>query len=178
MLTPDYPEFARLAAGHTLVPVVRTISADLQTPVTAFLSVAAEEPHAFLLESVERGERIGRYTFLGARPYMVVTARGDEVTIERRGKKQKHKGIVFELVGKLLAEHQAAQLPGLPPFTAGAVGYFSYDVVRRLEKLPARAKDDLHLPDGVLMFFDRLLAFDHLKHQLHLIAAVDVREES
>ena len=177
MVTPDYPEFERLAAVHTLVPVVRTISADLQTPVTAFLSVAADEPHAFLLESVERGERIGRYTFLGARPYMVVSARGEEVRIERRGKTEKQKGNVFQVVGKLLAEHRPANLPGLPPFVAGAVGYFAYDVVRRLEKLPKRAKDDLDLPDCVLMFFDRLLAFDHLKHQLHLVAAVDVRDE-
>src|SRR5512140_3347844 len=134
MLTPDYPEFERLAAGHTLVPVVRAISADLQTPVSAFLSLAAEEPHAFLLESVERGERIGRYTFLGARPYMVVSARGEEVRIERRGKTEKRKANVFEVLGKILAEHKPANLPGLPPFVAGAVGYFAYDVVRRLEK--------------------------------------------
>jgi anthranilate synthase component 1 len=180
MLTPDIKEFERLvAAGHTLIPVARTISADMETPVSAFLAVAAEEPYAFLLESVEGGERIGRYTFLGAKPYMVVEARGGEVTIERRvgGRKQKakQKGSVFEVVGRLLGEHRPAQVAGLPPFTAGAVGYFAYDAVRQLEKLPARAKDDLHLPDCVLMFFDRLLAFDHVKHQLHLIAAVDVR---
>ncbi|MBI2678870.1 MAG: anthranilate synthase component I [Candidatus Koribacter versatilis] len=182
MLTPDYPEFSRLAAaGHTLVPVARTISADLETPVSAFLAVAADEPYAFLLESVEGGERIGRYTFLGARPYMVVEARGDEVTIAQldrgREKKQRQKGSVFEVVGRLLGEHRPAQVAGLPPFTAGAVGYFAYDAVRQLEKVPARAQDDLHLPDCVLMFYDRLLAFDHVKHQLHLVAAVDVREQ-
>jgi anthranilate synthase component 1 len=188
MLTPERSEFERLAAaGYTLIPVARTISADLQTPVSAFLSVAAEEPYAFLLESVEGGERIGRYTFLGARPYMVVTANGDEVRIDhtsndRRGKTGetktktgKHKGSVFDVLGGLLSEHRVAPVAGLPPFTGGAVGYFAYDAVRRLEELPARAKDDLHLPDCVLMFFDRVLAFDHLKHQLHLIAAVDVR---
>jgi anthranilate synthase component 1 len=184
-MTPDRTEFERLAAaGHTLIPVARTISADLQTPVSAFLSLAADEPHAFLLESVEGGERIGRYTFLGAKPYMVVTARGEEIKIDylphaRRAKSQRQKGNVFEVVGRLLSEHRPAQVMlsdgVLPPFTGGAVGYFAYDAVRRLEKLPARAKDDLHLPDCVLMFFDRVLAFDHVKHQLHLIAAVDVR---
>jgi len=187
MLTPDLKEFERLAAaGHTLIPVARTISADLQTPVSAFLSLAAEEPYAFLLESVEGGERIGRYTFLGARPYMVVTAHGDELKIHGRDgarpvsaeQNRQRKENIFEVVGGLLSQHRVAQVPGLPPFTGGAVGYFAYDAVRRLEKLPARAKDDLHLPDCVLMFFDRVLAFDHLKHQLHLIAAVDVRAES
>ncbi|MDP9268464.1 MAG: anthranilate synthase component I [Acidobacteriota bacterium] len=187
MLTPDQATFERLAADHTLVPVARTISADLETPVSAFLSLAAAEPYAFLLESVEGGERIGRYTFLGARPYMVVTARGDELRVahmksdhvrsRRKAAKsiRKPKQSVFEVVAGLLAEHRVAQVAGLPPFTGGAVGYFAYDAVRRLEKLPARAQDDLHLPDCVLMFFDRLLAFDHVKHQLHLIATVDVR---
>jgi len=182
MLTPDRAEFERLAAaGYTLIPVARTISADLETPVSAFLSIAADEPHAFLLESVEGGERIGRYTFLGARPYMVVTARGDELKIHGRdgarpvsAAPSKNENI-FNLAGRLLSQHRVAPVAGLPPFTGGAVGYFAYDAVRRLEKLPARAKDDLRLPDCVLMFFDRVLAFDHVKHQLHLIAAVDVR---
>src|SRR3954469_7541028 len=93
MLTPDLKEFERLAAaGHTLIPVARTISADLETPVSAFLSVAAKEPYAFLLESVEGGERIGRYTFLGARPYMVVEARAGNVTIRRGKKREKQPG--------------------------------------------------------------------------------------
>src|SRR3954463_12844750 len=103
MLTPDLKEFERLAAaGHTLVPVARTISADLETPVSAFLSVAAKEPYAFLLESVEGGERIGRYTFLGARPYLVVEARDGQVTVTqmKRGrarKREKRPGTAFEV---------------------------------------------------------------------------------
>src|ERR1700687_469135 len=76
ILRPDYKEFSRLATGATLVPVVKSVAADLLTPVSAFLAIAAHEPDAFLLESVERGEQIGRYTFLGARPYMQVRARG------------------------------------------------------------------------------------------------------
>ena len=84
----------------------------------------------------------------------------------------------FEFVKLLLSEHRPAAVPGLPPFTAGAVGYFSYDVVRQLERIGERAKDDLRLPDCELMFFDRLLAFDHLRHQIHIVAAADVSRES
>ena len=83
MLVPEFKEFLRLAKDATLVPVSKPVSADLLTPVSAFLSVAEKEPHAFLLESVEGGEKVGRYTFLGARPYMRLTGRGDEVVLER-----------------------------------------------------------------------------------------------
>jgi anthranilate synthase component I len=176
MLQPDYSEFSRLARSATLVPVVKSVSADLLTPVSAFLSVAAKEPYAFLLESNERGEQVGRYTFLGARPYMRVRALQDTVQISGRGRKSR-RGSVFQIVKELLHEHRAAAVPGTPPFTAGAVGYFAYDAVRQLEKIGERAKDDLSLPDAELMFFDRLLAFDHLRHQIHIIAAADVARE-
>jgi anthranilate synthase component I len=177
MLYPDFKEFSRLARSATLVPVVKPVSADLLTPVSAFLAIADKEPHAFLLESVERGEQIGRYTFLGVRPYMRLRARGSSIEIERGRKLERRQGDVFQVVKGLLGEHQPAAIPGLPPFTAGAVGYFSYDVVRQLEKIGNHAKDDLFLPDCELMFFDRLLAFDHLRHQIHIVAAADVARE-
>ncbi len=175
---PEFKEFSHLARSATLVPVVKSVSADLLTPVSAFLSIAENEPHAFLLESNERGEQIGRYTFLGARPYMRVRARGSAIEIQRGRHRERHEGNVFQFVKLLLSEHLPAAMPGLPPFTAGAVGYFSYDVVRQLEKIGERAKDDLSLPDCELMFFDRLLAFDHLRHQIHIVAAADVSRES
>jgi anthranilate synthase component 1 len=178
MLFPDYKEFSRLARTATLVPVAKTVAADLRTPVSAFLSVAAEEPNAFLLESVEGGEKIGRYTFLGARPYMVLTARGRQITLERHGKKQQQQGDVFKVLDGLLREHTPAHVPGLPPFTAGAVGFFAHDAVRQIEKLPVLAKDDLQMPDCTLMFFDRLLAFDHVRHEIFIIATADVRQQS
>ncbi|HEY7354340.1 MAG TPA: anthranilate synthase component I, partial [Terriglobales bacterium] len=178
MLRPDYKEFSRLAREATLVPVVKSVMADLMTPVSAFLAVAGGEKDAFLLESVERGEQIGRYTFLGARPYMKLRASGNEITIERGKKQEQRQGNVFQVAKQLLQQYKPAVVEGLPPFTAGAVGFCSYDVVRQLEKIGDHAKDDLKLPDCVLMFFDRLLAFDHLHHQIHIIAAADVREES
>jgi anthranilate synthase component 1 len=178
MLFPDYKEFSRLARTATLVPVAKTVAADLRTPVSAFLSIAADEPNCFLLESVEGGEKIGRYTFLGARPYMVLRARGTEITLERGGKKTMLEGSIFKIIDGLLREHTPAHVAGLPPFTAGAVGYFSHDIVRQLEKLPVIAKDDLHMPDCTLMFFDRLLAFDHVRHEIFIIATADVRKQS
>src|SRR5579863_7905959 len=178
MVQPDFKEFSRLAREATLVPVVKSVGADLLTPVSAFLAIAQKESHAFLLESVERGEQIGRYTFLGAAPYMRVRARHGKVEIERGRKREVVDENVFEVVKSLLREHRPASVPGLPPFTAGAVGYFAYDVVRQLEKIGEHAKDDLLLPDAELMFFDRLLAFDHLRHQIHIVAAADVSRES
>src|SRR6202166_292519 len=158
LLRPDYREFSRLAREFTLVPVVKSVTADLLTPVSAFLAIAANEPDAFLLESIERGEQIGRYTFLGARPYMQVRARGQDIVVQRGKRREVVRDSVFQVVKRLLREHRPATVPGLPPFTAGAVGYFAYDVVRQLESIGEHAKDDLTLPDAELMFFDRLLA--------------------
>jgi anthranilate synthase component 1 len=174
-MTSDYSQFAALARTHTLIPVVRTLHADLLTPVSAFLAIAGQEPQSFLLESVERGEHVGRYTFLGARPYMVLTSRGDEITIQRGRKKDGRRGDLLPVLRELLGEHKPALVPGLPPFASGAVGYMAYDVVRQFERLPDNAKKDLKLPDCVLMFFDRVLAFDHVRHQIHLIVSADVR---
>src|SRR5437773_4859905 len=108
MIRPDYKQFASLARQSTLVPVVKSVMADLLTPVSAFLAISCGEENAFLLESVERGEQIGRYTFLGARPYMQLRARGAEISIER-GKKREHRdGNVFQIVKELLTQHKPA----------------------------------------------------------------------
>src|SRR6516225_5904713 len=104
MLQPDFKEFSRLAREATLVPVVKSVSADLLTPVSAFLAIAQEESHAFLLESVERGEQIGRYTFLGAAPYMRVRAHDGKVEIERGRKREVVREDVFGVVKRLLRE--------------------------------------------------------------------------
>ena len=176
-MVPDYKQFLKLATDSTLVPVVKSVTADLLTPVSAFLAIAGDEHHSFLLESVERGEQIGRYTFLGTRPYMQVRAHGDSVEVQRGTRREIRTGSAFAVLKELLRDHQTAVVPGLPPFTAGAVGYFAYDIVRQLENIGEHAKDDLAVPDGVLMFFDRLLAFDHLHHQIHIIATADLTRE-
>ena len=174
-MTSDYSQFAELAKEHTLIPVVRTLHADLLTPVSAFFAIAGQESQSFLFESVERGEHVGRYTFLGARPYMVMTATGTEITIQRGRKKEIRQGPILSIVRELLGEYKPAHIPGLPPFLSGAVGYMAYDVVRQFERLPAGSKQDVKVPDSVLMFFNRVLAFDHVRHQIHLVVSADVR---
>ncbi len=178
MLQPDFKEFTRLSRGHSLVPIVRSVTADLLTPVSAFLAIAEKEREAFLLESVERGEQIGRYTFLGVRPYMKMEASGGRVFITRGKTQTERKGRAVEVLQELLETHRPASIPGLPPFSGGAVGYFAYDSVRQLENIGESAKDDLRLPDCTMMFFDRVLAFDHLRHEIQIIAMADVTQGS
>ena len=172
---PSLREFQRLARTHSLVPVTRMVAADLETPVSAFLRVAAGEPEAFLLESVEGGEHVGRYTFIGVRPYRKMTARDGRITIVEGRSRRTYEGDIFAELKAALEGETPAKLPGLPPFTAGAVGFFSYDVVRSIERLPEMAADELHVPDAHLMFFDEVLAFDHVKKAIHLIVTVGAR---
>jgi anthranilate synthase component 1 len=178
MIRPDYKEFRRLSRASTLIPVAKSISADLLTPVSAFLAVAEGEPDAFLLESVEGGEKIGRYTFLGIRPFLRLESRGDRITITRGSRVEHREGNVFAVIKELLQQYRPATMEGLPPFTAGAVGYCAYDIVRRLENIGEHAQDDLDVPDCILMFFDRVLAFDHLRHQIDIVASADITRDS
>ena len=172
--TPGAREFDKLAKSHSLIPVFRTVTADLETPVSAFLRIADEAPEAFLLESVEGGEHVGRYTFIGISPYKKMVAHGRKIVEEEGRRRREFEGDIFEELKTALAGHTPARLPGLPPFTAGAVGFFSYDAVRLIERLPATAKDELKVPDAGLMFFDQVLVFDHVKKEILLIATADL----
>jgi anthranilate synthase component 1 len=175
--SPSAADFLKLSRKHSLVPVYRTVTADLETPVSAFLRIASEEPEAFLLESVEGGEHVGRYTFIGIQPYKKIVSRGTHIAVQEGKKRRAFTGDIFDELKQALSGHTPARLPGLPPFTAGAVGFFSYDVVRQIEKLPATAVDELGVPDACLMFFDQVLAFDHVKKEIHLIVTADLVRE-
>jgi anthranilate synthase component 1 len=171
---PSRKEFLALAKEHTLVPVCRILTADLETPVSAFLRAAWPERECFLLESVENGEQVGRYTFIGLQPSKRIVARGREITITEGRKVVQTDDDIFSVLRRALAGHKPARLTGLPPFTAGAVGFFSYDAVRQIEKLPERTKDELGVPDACLLFFDDVLAFDHVRKEIWLVATADV----
>jgi len=171
---PSRREFLALARSHTLVPVYRTLTADLETPVSAFLRAAWPERECFLLESVEGGEQLGRYTFIGLTPFKRIVARGREITITEGRKTTSITGDIFGVLRDALSGHKPARVPGLPPFTAGAVGFFAYDAVRQIERLPTHAKDELEIPDACLLFFDEVLAFDHVRKQIWLIVTANV----
>jgi anthranilate synthase component 1 len=174
---PGRKDFLALAREHTLVPVYRTLSADLETPVSAFLRAAWSAPECFLLESVEGGEQLGRYTFIGLTPFKRIVARGRSIAITEGRKTTRIEGDVFDVLRDALSGHRPARIAGLPPFTAGAVGYFAYDAVRLIERLPEQAKDELGIPDACLLFFDEVLAFDHVRKEIWLVATADVSRE-
>jgi len=177
-ILPSRKDFLQLAREHTLVPVYRTLTADLETPVSAFLRAAWAEKECFLLESVEGGEQVGRYTFLGLRPYKRIVARGRQLAITEGKRTAYVEGDVFAALRDALGGHKPARLRDLPPFTAGAVGYFAYDAVRQIERLPEGAADELKIPDACLLFFDEVLAFDHVRKQIWLIVTADVTRRS
>jgi anthranilate synthase component 1 len=174
---PSRKDFLALARKHTLVPVCRTLVADLETPVSAFLRAAWEERECFLLESVEGGEQLGRYTFIGLKPFKRIVARGRQIAVTEGRKLSRFEGDIFAVLREALSGHKPARIPGLPPFTAGAVGFFAYDAVRQIERLPEQAKDELGLPDACLLFFDEVLAFDHVRKEIWLVVTADVSRE-
>ena len=171
---PSRKEFLALAKEHTLVPVCRTLTADLETPVSAFLRAAWRERECFMLESVENGEQVGRYTFIGLAPFKRIVARGRKITITEGRKVVQTDDDIFAVLRRALEGHKPARLAGLPPFTAGAVGFFAYDAVRQIERLPDLAKDELGVPDACLLFFDEVLAFDHVRKEIWLVVTADV----
>ncbi len=182
-VSPTFADFQRLAGHGNVVPVYCTVVADLLSPVSAFLKLAPQTEgsprtrrYSFLLESVEGGEHVGRYTFFGVDPFQVVSCRGDRITLEQGSRRAQESGNIFEYLRQVGARYRSVSLPGLPPFTAGAVGYLSYEVVRGLERLPPRVEPDVELDDAVFMYFSSLLAFDHVQHRLFLIDNVLTEE--
>lgn len=164
-----------------VVPVNRRLSADLLTPVSALLALRQHSHHAFLLESVEGGDHMARYSFLGRNPYRIVRSSGRKVTIEHVRRKETvttPDTDVFDVLHRFMDEFVEVKLSGLPRFRCGAVGYLGYDNVRLIEHLPDPPADDLNLPDAIWCFYDSLAAFDRLKHQIVLIANVFITPDS
>ncbi|SFJ67257.1 anthranilate synthase component I [Planctomicrobium piriforme] len=160
---PSFTEFQSLATEASLVPVYRMLYSDTLTPVSAFCK-AGWQNDAFLFESVVGGERVGRYSFLGGDPFLRIEAYGQELVITRRGKEERRtvEDPLNELE-HLLQQYRAVQLPELPLFVGGAVGYAGYDVVRYTERLPKPPEDDRHLADMSFALYDAMIIFDHIR---------------
>ncbi|MGB2799847.1 MAG: anthranilate synthase component I, partial [Dehalococcoidia bacterium] len=156
MYYPTLDEVRKLKRYGNLVPVYREIVADLETPVSAYLKVA-RHPYSFLLESVEGGERLARYSFIGSEPYLVLKASGETPD-------------PLLAVQNELDKYKLVLLPDLPRFHGGAVGYLAYETVRHFEELPSPDSDPLSLPESLFMFADTVLVFDHLTHKIKVVS--------
>src|SRR5579862_8477001 len=172
MIQPDFREFQRLAKQGNLVPVYDAFSADLLTPVSAYLRIAQGARYSFLLESVEGGEKIARYTFAGANPEEIFRYANGACVLESRDRIIWEERDPITFLREHMAKFRPVRLQGLPPLVAGAIGYFSYDMVRLIERLPKRLRDEIGLFDAVLMFYRGILAFDHVQHRLWVVRNV------
>ncbi|HWB71086.1 MAG TPA: anthranilate synthase component I [Egibacteraceae bacterium] len=178
---PSRDTFLALAADHAVVPVWREVLADLQTPVAVYDRLRDEPGPTFLLESVERGERWGRYSFIGLRPLLELRARGGQVHLRGPAPASVRAacatGDPLATLDALVAALRTPQLPGLPPLFAGVVGYLGYDVVRFVEKIPDSGRDDLGGDDVRLLLPGQLVAFDHLRQRLLVVSNVLVADD-
>ena len=177
-LSPSPEEFSRLTSQGNIIPVYREVLADTETPVSAYLKLRREGGHSFLLESVEGGERAGRYSFLGVRPISIFRSRDRRVSIEDTASAQRREFAADPVAAlkEWMGGYACVHVPGLPRFTGGAVGYLGYDGIRLVEDLPDTCSDDLGVDDMVFGVFDTILAFDNLRHTALLIAHADLRD--
>src|SRR5207249_7409373 len=172
MIQPDFRKFQRLAKQGNLIPVYDVFSADLLTPVSAYLRIAQGARYSFLLESVEGGEKIARYTFAGAHPEEIFRYANGACVLESRDRVVWEERDPISFMRERIERFRPVRLPGLPPLVDGAIGYFSYDMVRLIERLPKRLRDEIGLFDAVLMFYHGILAFDHVQHRLWVVRNV------
>jgi len=170
LLFPSYAEARKRARHGNLVPLVATMPADLETPVGVYLKLARGARGAFLLESVEGGERNARYSFVAAHPRAVLSGSGSRYEYREGRRRQTLEGDPYALIGEIADRYTPVEVPGLPPFSGGAVGVFGYDVVRRRETLPDRHRRNAGFPEVWLGWYDVVFAFDHVQHRLIVIA--------
>jgi anthranilate synthase component 1 len=169
MRVTTFEEFKELAQRGTFVPVYKEIVADLLTPVSAFLKIAEHSDYAFLLESVEGGEHVGRYSFLGKDPFLILRAREGKTIIDRAGQTAESDKPFIATLRELMASFHSPFVPGLPRFTGGAVGYLGYDAAAWFEPVTLQSAGEAE-DEGGFMLFDTVLAFDHVRHRILIIA--------
>jgi anthranilate synthase component I len=171
MRITSFEEFKELAGRGTFVPVCKEVVADLLTPVSAFLKIAEHADYAFLLESVEGGEHVGRYSFLGKDPFLILRARGGKTTIDRGGQASESDEPFIAALRRLMADFRSPFVPDLPRFTGGAVGYLGYGAASWFEPVLGDLGASVDGADEAgFMLFDTVLAFDHVQHRILIIA--------
>jgi anthranilate synthase component 1 len=168
----DKKQFLEFGEKYTAVPVFRRLLADVLTPVSLFLNIREGAEKPFLFESVEGGEQLARYSFIGRNPYQTLSFDGSDTFFEKNGEKNKIEAPYFEELKRLTTAYTEPFIPDLPRLTGGAVGFSAYDTFRLVEHLPDVPEDDLNLPEANWAFYDEIFAFDHVKHQVVLIKTV------
>jgi anthranilate synthase component I len=178
MIFPNFSDFSQLAKQGNFVPVYQEWVADLDTPVSAWYKVCAGQPYSFLLESVEGGEKIGRYSLLGCDPLWVLSANGETTTqTHRDGSQVEFTGDPFTALAQCLEPYIPVKLPQLPPGIGGLFGFWGYELIRWIEpRVPIHAQDERNIPDGLWMQVDHLLIFDQVKRKVWAIAYADLRD--
>ena len=167
-----FTEFENLVAHGNVIPVYATYFADLLTPVSAFLKLQKITDKAFLLESVEGGEKTARYSFLGCNQFCTIKYSENRIELEKADKRTFFEGDIYEYLKHLLQKYQTVHPPGLPRFTGGAVGYLGYETIQLIEDIPLNKEREIDVPDAIFMLFDTVLVFDHLTHQIYIITNV------
>jgi anthranilate synthase component 1 len=176
-MTPSFREFVQLARQYNLIPLRKEIVVDRVTPVSVYEHLLQGEPHTFLLESVEGGERFGRYSFVGQRPHALFSCRGDEVTYRVGPKEYRSKSQnPLKDLKNIFSSIRPAPLLGLPRFWGGAVGYWTYDTARYFERLPSEKPDPLGLPTGAFQLSGEVVAFDRFSQLAQVIANIHIPE--
>ncbi|MCL5045642.1 MAG: hypothetical protein M1598_02355, partial [Actinobacteria bacterium] len=183
---PGFEEFSALVGKARVIPIYREIVADLETPISVFIKLAGEGP-GYLLESVEGGDKVARYSFIGVEPFLTIEVRGGRAVVRRPASTDHGREVLvgapgtvsesaeseaktpLEVIRRTLADHRAALVPGLPRFSGGLVGYLGYDVVRLVENLPAPPPDSLGFPDALLMATRIVVIFDHATHRTKVV---------
>ncbi len=178
MIFPDFSDFSQLALQGNFVPVYQEWVADLDTPVSAWYKVCAGQPYSFLLESVEGGEKLGRYSLLGCDPLWILEARGNNTTqTHRDGSQVAFAGDPFTALANCLEPYKPVKLPQLPPGIGGLFGFWGYELINWIEpRVPIYPQDERNIPDGLWMQVDHLLIFDQVKRKIWAIAYADLRD--
>lgn len=173
--TPDFATFQKLAEGASFVPIFRRLVSDTLTPVSAYCRLQ-DDQHSFLFESVIGGERVGRYSFLGAGPFLQIDAFDREIVLTEAGQTKRYTvDDPLEHLHSMLENYRAPHLPELPRFCGGAVGYAGYDTVRYTERLPHPPENDRNLPDMSFALYDRMVVFDQIQKTILAVVHADVR---